>query len=940
MSFTATNLKCEAMVRPLGIDIRTPRLSWIMQSDKRNVEQTAYQLILSETEAEIKAGKGTFFDSGKVASSDTFCVLPRPIDSSACVFYWTVRVWNNKGDASDWANTEYFEMGLLDRANWTAAWIEPDQREAYVDEPRSSVMDTGFGADNTTLVLYPNGDIDEDTINPCQMLRKEFELPKEVKSARAYATARGCYQMEINGKRVGDYELSPEATPYFKYLQYQTYDVGAFLKKGKNAIGAFLADGWWSSRIGNDGCSRQYGDRLAFLMQINIEYTDGSTESIISDNGFSSWDGGPLRFSDLNMGEKYDARKECNGWSSPGFDDLHWQPVTEKDYDMDALAGQNAEHIKVTKVIKPIKIYTSPKGETMIDFGQVIAGNAKITFSGKRGQLATLSYTEQTEKDGSYNLSIMGRNNPHRDYYVFKGDGEETYEPRFTYRGFRYVRVEGHEKLNPEKIEARLICSDLDVSGEFSCSDARVSKLQSNILWTTLTNMVSIPTDNPDRERAGWTGDAQMFGNTACFNLDMQAFWRRWLAEMRLEQTEEGSIPLIIPYWRGYGENGLLSAAGWGDVCIILPWTCYQFYGDKRILEENYDMMTKWINYVRKIAETRNPDDIGEVSPERAERLKLIWNTGFQWGDWLTPTANLNTETGQFRYNVRPLYEMTPSFYFATSTELMSKIAATLGKADDSVYYKTLSDRIKEASIKEFFESGFIMKSGYQGASILALKAGFVPEGKEQEVINRLLELIKNHDGRMDTGFSSTQHLLDTLVEHGKVKEAFDLLFQDKIPSWLYEVDKGATGIWESWVALSEQDDIRPVSFSQYANGCIGEWMYKSIGGLECLEPGYRKVKFEPIMDSRINAADISYSSVNGKITGIWKMDKDMFTYDIEIPPNTQAEVHLPGAKPADVQVDGTSAKDHPDIHGTEELDGKTVLKMGSGKYSIQYVLH
>jgi alpha-L-rhamnosidase len=768
-------------------------------------------------------------------------------------------------------------------------------------------------------------------------LRKEFFVSKPIKKARAYATAHGCYRLKLNGKRVGNIELAPEATPYHQYLQYQTYDVADLLHAGENTFGAVLADGWWSSRIGNDGCSRQFGDKLALLAQIEIEYDDGEKETIYTDETFKSWDNGPLRFSDLYMGEKYDAQMECDGWDEHGYDDNRWQSVTEKNFDMSVLVGQNAEPMRAKQVLKPEKIYISPKGETIVDFGQVMTGNVKITFSGEKGKTAVISYTEQTDKDGNYDLSIMGRNNQHRDYYVFKSNAEETYEPSFTFRGFRYIRIENYcGSLKPDNIEARLICSDMEITGTFECSDERLTKLQNNIKWSLLGNMLSIPMDNPDRERAGWTGDAGMIATTACFNLGMQAFWKRWLEEMRLEQREKGNIPMIIPFWKGYG-IGTQSAAGWGDVCVLLPWASYCFYGDERILADNYEMMQKWIEFVRRTAESSNPDDIGELDFEHEQRLKYIWNNSFQFGDWLTPSATFDPEREEFSYTEMPLAEYTPSFYYALSTGLMSKIAKILNKPSDAAYYENLNKTVVQASTEEFYHSGAIMNSPFQGYSVLALQAGFVPKNNVEDVKSRLLELIHKNDGKMDTGFTSTQFLFDVLVRHGETKTAFDLLFQNKIPSWLYEIESGATGIWESWMAILPGGKINPVSFIQYANGCIGDWMYRMIGGIDLTENGCSRIKMAPQMDERISSAKAELNSVKGIILSEWKMEEEKFKYSIKVPVNAIAEVHLPQANAENILESGKPLAKQDGILSVNQGEQEVVVEIGSGTYEFVY---
>lgn len=942
---SVSNLRCESMWNPLGIDVQHPRLSWMLTSKERGVEQAAFQVIVARDKTDIENGRRTYYDSGRVQSGECQCLMGRPASESRQRFHWAVRIWDSEGNATPWSDPASFEMGLLNPADWSAKWIEPYQRPVMLDSPEisnASLQDSSNAAasfaNQSQLWMEANQrEIDPSKMNPCPMLRKEFVLKGKVGSARVYATAHGTYRIEINATRVGDLEFAPEATAYDKYLQYQTYDVADLLKTGTNALGVTLADGWWAGRIGMWGSSAQYGDKLALLLQLEVEYEDGTREVIVSDRSFKSLEG-PLRYADLYIGEMYDARLEKTGWSEAGYNFAGWQPVAEVDYGTSVLVGQNAEPIRIAKKVTATRVYTSPRGETIIDFGQVMSGNARIVLKGQPGQKVSFLYTEETDKDGNYWLGIVGPNKNHRDIYILKGEKEEVYEPRFTYRGFRYIKVEGYEgKLEPRDAEARLICSSMDIVGSFECSDKRVSRLQENILWTTLGNMISIPTDNPDRERAGWTGDAQIFAPTACCNLGMQAFWTRWLRQMALEQKNDGQVPMVIPYWKGYAGYAKLlgdSTPGWSDACVIIPWVVYNQYGDRRILEENYPMMVRWIDYFRRNAE-KNPPNIGEVSPERKEWLKYICNTGFSFGDWLTPSANM--EGGVFNYVARPLDWFVPTFFYATTTHLMSKVAGALGKAEDSVYYAELTEKISEAAIKEFYDTGKIMGSDKQAALVLALQVGFVPKEKKKEVFQRLRDLIAKNNGIMDTGFTSTQAILDVFVKNGAVKEAYDLLFQDKFPSWLWEVDHGATAIWESWMAIMPDGTRQPVSFIQYANGVVGDWMFRTIGGINAAAPGYKRIRIRPEIDDRITSAKTSFRSVYGDIATHWEIREGTLSLTVEIPPNTCAEIFLPRADKDAVTECHTPLSSCKDIRGVEQVGDKTLVEVGSGTYSFEY---
>jgi len=920
-----SNLQCEAMRNPLGIDIRHPRLTWIIEANQRNVKQTAYRLIVTKDINNIDEGKGDFYDSGRIESDDSFCVIEREVSESGVRYFWSVKIWDQVGDESEWSLPAWWEMGLLNSSDWQAKWIEPNQRPA-----EKVISNLNMGIMDST--------IDESRMVPCQLIRREFIIEKGIKRARVYATAHGVYELELNGKRIGDLKLAPECTPYDKYLQFQTYDITEDLRLGVNVIGAHLAPGWWSGIIGLFSASCQYGDKMAVLLQIEINYEDGTRQIIASDNTFKSSES-PVRYAEIFVGEKYDANHIKNGWSMPGFIDQDWEHVQYTNYEINTLRGQNAPHIRVKRTIKAKQIIHTPKGETIVDFGQVIAGYPSIVLHGTEGQKVILKYTEELGTDGNFCLNVFGADKNQTDTYIFNCSNEILYEPKFVYHGFRYVMIEGYSaELVLDELEAKVIYSDLDITCQFECSDARVTKLHENLVWTTVANMMSIPTDNPDRERAGWTGDAQMYLKTACYHVDLNAFCFRWLNEMRLEQLSDGRVPLIVPNWKSYNQLTQDGAAGWGDACVIIPWIMYSRYGDKRVLEENYQMMVRWVEYVRNTAEYKNPASIGEIGTERAEHFKFIWNTGYKFGDWLTPSECI-TENGQFTYQptFRPLADFLPCCYYVYTTKLMSEIADELGKTSDAAYYLELSKKAKEACIAEVLTEDGTPEDNTQGAKVLALAFGFVPDTMKQKVVNDLVNLINENNGRMDTGFTSTQCLLDVLLENGRRIEAYDRLFSNQMPSWLYEVEKGATGIWESWQAIMPDGTVNPVSFIQYAAGSVGNWMYRNILGICEAEPGYKKICFKPEFDDRLIYARGVYDSAQGRISSDWNIEDGIMVYKVTVPPNASAYVYLPKAKTEMVLEGGKTLERNPDIHLFKQIDDKTLVEIGSGEYMFVY---
>lgn len=924
-------LRCEALCNPIGVDFRAPRLTWRMQSGRRHTMQTAYRVIVSTQEASIAARQGDVFDSGRVESAQNACQVAGVAFASATRYFWSVCVWDNHGEEA-WADSvAWWETGLLRPEDWEGAYfIEPPQRAQFATQQMVK--------DFRVYEELP----DTERCVPCQLMRREFLLQKPVKKARAYATAHGLYRLEINGQRVGDLELTPEPTCYDKYLQYQTYDVTGMLQEGPNAVGLHIAPGWWSGIIGLYSASCQYGDKISALLKLVITFTDGTSMEICSDGSFVSAQS-PYCYAEIYMGEKYDANLDQPGWSSPGFHAAGWKEVTCLPGGKDVLRGQNAEPIRVRETYPHKCVLKTPKGDTIIDFGQVTSGKAHIAFSGAPGTAVTFHYTQQLNEHGEYSLNITGNYNQATDTFVLGPEGKGIHEPLFVYHGFRYVMVRGDVQLDEENIWALSMSSNVAQAGTFRCSDARVNRLQENIRWSFFGNFIGIPTDNPDRERAGWTGDAQMVVETACYNLGIEAFWRRWLAMMRLEQRADGKIPFIVPNWRSYDESderrGKNTAAGWGDACIIVPWMHYQRYGDVRILEENYAMMEKWMEYAAGQA-ALNPPDIGELAPERAEHLKYIWNTGWQYGDWLTP-SDCTDENGNFRYLPRkwPLKYFTPSCFYVYSADLMAKIAGLLHKPEDVQRYRQLAQKIREACHAELFDENGMPKEDRQGAQVFALFFHIAPEGCEEKILNHLLELMRENGGRMDTGFSSTQYLPDVLTSHGHVRQAYDCLFNTQPPSWLYEVERGATGIWEGWQAVMPDGSVNPVSFLQCANGVIGNWLFSTVAGIRPDAPGFSAIRICPELDERLSSAQASYDCTYGRIESAWQIKDGMMTLRVSIPANTTAVVSLPEAVGKPVTENGVPLEGAEGVLGVQAAGERLEVRVGSGDYRFVYPL-
>ncbi|KAA3661741.1 MAG: alpha-L-rhamnosidase, partial [Calditrichaeota bacterium] len=600
-SLSPINLRCEYKVNPIGIDILQPRLSWQLNSDERAVNQSAYQIQVATSREVLAKESALLWDSGKVGSEQSIHVAyAGPQVQSGQRYFWRVRVWDGDDQASEWSDTQFWEMGLLSPNDWHAAWIQPDLQE------------------------------DKDISNPAPMLRREFELKNFVKQARLYITALGLYEAEINGQRVGDELFTPGWTSYDTRLQYQTYDVTDLLQNGDNAIGVTLGDGWYRGRLAWDKNRNIYGEKLTLLAQMQVEYADGSVQTIGSD---ASWKAttGPILFSDIYDGEYYDARVEKKDWTKAGFDDTDWSGVQIIEHDKSILIAPQGPPVRRTVELKPIEILHTSAGETVFDLGQNMVGWVKLRVQGPAGTTVILRHAEVLDKDGNFYTENL-RKAKQMVQYTLNGNGVEVFEPHFTFQGFRYVTVEGYPgKPSLEDLTGIVIYSDMRPTGTFSCSDSLLNQLQHNIQWGQRGNFLDVPTDCPQRdERLGWTGDAQVFAPTACYNMDAAGFFTKWMKDFAADQKKSGAVPHVIPNVLSYGkESGASASAGWADAAVIIPWCIYEIYGDTRILEQQYPSMKAWVEYQRNRA--------GD---------SYLWTQDFTFGDWLAFSTNRSDYPG------------------------------------------------------------------------------------------------------------------------------------------------------------------------------------------------------------------------------------------------------------------------------------------------------
>lgn len=890
---SVVELRCEYELNPLGVDARKPRLSWRLHSPERNVVQSAYQIRVYDCTGEI-------WNSGRVESDQSLHILyDGPPLRSAQIYEWQVRVWDNKGRISPWSEVARWEMGLLEPSDWKACWIEPDWDE------------------------------DPQTFHPAPYLRRCFTVKTEVASARVYITAHGLYELFINGQRVGDAYFTPGLTSYHHRLEYQIYDVTAQIEPGENVIGVILGDGWWRGQYGGRQRRNSFGERLGLLLQLHLRYPDGREEVAISDDNWQATTG-PILKSDLQDGEHYDARLEMPGWDRPGFNATGWRGVRITNYGLRNLAATIGPPVRRKEHIKPIAVLTTPAGETVVDMGQNFSGYVQIRVKGPAGTTIVLHHGEALDKTGNFttrNLEMMDSKTAARQeirYTLRGGDEEEVYTPHFTMMGFRYVKIEGWPGTpTVDDILGIALYSDLPETGGFSCSDPRINQLHHNILWSQKSNFVEVPTDCPTRERAPWTGDIQVFVRTASILMNTARFLSGWLLDLAAEQEPDGRVHNIVPSVRDSLMGMLDGSAGWGDAATIVPWALYEAYGDPSILAQQYDSMKRWVEY------------------QRSRARDHIWDTNFHFGEWQEPdlpdmmqlAATLPPDE-MARYMTHP---HIATAYYAHSAELLSRAAGVLGKQEEEAHYAALAQTIKAAYVRAFVDDAGRITPDRQASYVRALAFNLLPAHLRPLAAQRLAELIEAADNHLNTGFLSTGFICHVLSENGYLDKAYALLEQDTLPSWLYEVNKGATTIWECWNGIDEEGELHG-SLNHYSPGAVGSWLYQVVAGIAPAAPGYKRIRFQPQPGGTLTSAAARYRSLYGEIACRWQLDGNHFSLSVQVPPNTSASVIIPARLGQTIYVDGiplAEATQADGIHAFEHSSEATLIEIGSGTYTF-----
>jgi len=775
------------------------------------------------------------------------------------------------------------ETGLMGR-NWQARWIEPIQQPG-IREKEVSMMEI--------LTPSPSHLGGHARLWPAQDLHKTFQLDKQPQSSRLYISAHGVYEVRINGQKAGPNCLAPETSAYSKILYYQTYDVAHLLQPGENTIDIRLGDGWWIGRLGFGGDSCQYGDRLGLILQLEITEDDGSKQVIGSDESFLSRRS-TTDYADLFIGERQDL---ANPIEEP------WQSCLVSHDPTDNLLAQPIEPVQELMALKPVTFITAPNCELLADFGQVLAGVVRLTVECPEKSEIILDHSETLDQNGNFFRNIIGRNKDQRDVFVVPA-GVSTLQPTMTYHGFRYVRISGINQSQINNIEAAVMGTPLRETGQFRCSDLRLNQLQHCIRWSTISNMFSVPTDCPQREKMGWTGDIQVFAQTGCFNFDLSNFLDGWLRNLRAEQLPDGEVPMVIPNYpmqdKSQRSRGGGTSSAWGDACVLVPWYLYKHYGDLAILENNLTTMEKWLDFVAREA-ARRPDNFTELTPAQQARNHLLWTKGYHFGDWLIPS--LRRQPDGVQKGVEATREVIASCFYAVTVQTFIQVLDALinaGQSDLSLLekresFRRLLTQIRIAIREEYIAENGLIKGDLQGLYVLALYSGAVEGELAARIASRLAELIEMNDNRLDTGFVSVPYLLDVLDAAGRHDLALKLLFQTQSPSWLYMVEHGATTIWENWEAILPDGTVTNSSFNHYALGCVGDWIYRNIGGIAPAAPGYQKIRFQPDIDCGLKYSHCSLQTAYGLITCNWQWTGDQCTIEVTVPAGCEAELILRG---------------------------------------------
>ena len=851
------NLACDYLVNPLGVDNPAPRLSWMLNDTRRGARQTAYQVMVGKDSLQLVAGKGDTWDSGKKNTEEILITYSGEGLTPFTKYYWKVNVWDQDGIQSS-SDINCFETGMMGMENWQGAWI---------------------------------GDNRDINYQPAPYFRKVFDAKKSVRSARAYIAVAGLYELYINGEKIGNHRLDPLYTRFDRRNFYVTYDVTPQIQKGRNAIGVLLGNGWYNhqSMAVWDFHRAPWRNRPAFCMDVRITYEDGSVEVVSTERDWKT-SSGALVFNSIYTAEHYDARLEQKGWNTADFDDSQWSGVGYRAVPSLNVVSQQVQPIRAVETI-PVKTWKKLNDTTYVfDFARNMAGVTRIKVSGEEGTVVRLKHGERLYDNGRVNTSNIDvyhrpvdNSDPFQtDILVLSGKGEDEFMARFNYKGFRYVEVTSTNPLvlNENSLTAYFVHSDVPQKGTIHTSNALINRLW----WATnnayLSNLMGYPTDCPQREKNGWTGDGHFAIETALYNYDGITVYEKWLADHRDEQQPNGVLPDIIPTggW-GYGtDNGL----DWTSTIAIIPWNIYMFYGDSKLLADCYENIKRYVDYV--------------------DRTSPTGLTSWGRGDWVPVKSHSSKE-------------LTSSVYFYVDTKILANAAKMFNKTEDYEYYSALADKIKNAINDKFLnrETG-IYGSGVQTEQSVPLQWGIVPEELKRKVARNLAKQVEAAGFHLDVGVLGAKAILNALSENGEAETAYKLAVQDTYPSWGCWIANGATTLLENW----DLNATRDISDNHMMFGEIGGWFYKGLGGIfpDPENPGFKHILLRPNFPSGLNQFEARHQSPYGEICSKWESKKNRIVYQVTVPANSTATFYAP-----------------------DNVEGERVVKLEAGEHVLELKL-
>lgn len=895
-------LECEHLSNPLGVDVQGPRLSWILHSGRRGEIQTAYRVLVSSSARVLDAGRGDLWDSGRVASDRSVLIAYGGKHlTSRQVCLWKVQIWDRDGRPSGWSGAARWEMGLLAAADWQAKWIGLESG----DRP--------------------------DRVLPARMLRREFGVRSRVRRARAYVSGLGLFELYLNGRKIGDHVLDPALSEYEKRVFYVEYDVTRFLNTGANAVGVVLGNGrYYAPRLTVPTATRTFA-YPKLLMQLEIEYADGSIGRVVTDERWHVTADGPIRSNNEYDGEEYDARKNMRGWCVPGYSSRGavrpggWQPVQIVAGPGGTLRSQMSPPIRVTQTVRPVSMRRASSGAWLFDMGQNIVGWCRLRVSGPRGATVTLRHSETLNKDRSLYVANL-RSARATDTYTLASAGSETWEPRFTYHGFRYVEITGFPGTPTlGSIDGRVVHDDLAESGSFSCGSELVNRIWRNIRWGMRGNYRSVPTDCPQRdERQGWLGDRSAESRGETYLFDACTFYSRWLDDIRDSQRADGSIPDVAPtYWPLYNDD-----VTWPSTFIIIPGVLYDQYGDAGAVRANYPAMKRWAGYMQRyLVDGLMPRD--------------------SYGDWCVPP-----ESPELIHSKDPARRtdgtLIATAYYWYDLKLLASYAQLAGRPSDAPEFDALADRIKAAFNRRFFNTEQnLYDNGSQTSSLLPLAFGLAPPGREPAVFANLVRKIEGNLGpgfrprpdlrprpQIGVGLLGCQWLMHALSKRGRSDLAWSLVTREEYPSWGYMVRKGATTVWELWNGDTADPAMNSLNHVMLV-GDLLTWLYEDVAGIapDSARPGFRHILMHPRNVTEIGHARATHRSPYGLIVSDWRVQEGKLVWDIQIPANSSATLWVPALSPSIVSEGGRPASTARGVRVLRTEPGTVVFEAGSGRY-------